>query len=133
MYAGGDGPRTCGAGHLMTRVTRGSGVRDVCAVCVAGALAGAAARAARVTVNDYLLGLDEAADAHPRLARADADAAAAVRQAAAEVYGGGGAVDCRKLVRVVAKADRVTAAEVMGWELPKFARRVAAVLEPAGA
>lgn len=114
----------CPDGHPLTRVTRGSGVREVCPTCLGRALAISRDGAApRVTVNDYLFALES--DAPVKLSPAEADAAARLMAAAGDLFGGTGASECRRVVRKVAKVCGVAAAEVMGWPLPRLAVGVA--------
>lgn len=110
----------CPDGHPLTRVTRGSGVREVCPTCLGKALAlSRDGSAPRTTVSDYLFAIES--DAPVNLSPAEADAAARLMAAAGDLYGGDGALECRRVVRQVAKVCGVPAAEVMAWPLPRLA------------
>lgn len=130
--AGGDEPigRNCAAGHGMTAVVRAGRVRLVCLECLGAALGGAAARREGVTVNDFLASLDGGGGDHPRLPARDAEAGAALLQAARELHGDPDGACARKVVRDVARALDRPAKEIMQWRLRRLVNEGLPALTP---
>lgn len=114
-------PRRCGAGHMMTQVTRPNGSRWVCPFCLGGVVKDVANRAGVVTVNDYLATVEGGGGDPGRLARKAADAGAKLLACAADQFGEADAANARKVVRDLAKRRGVPTADVMRWPLEQLA------------
>lgn len=108
----------CPAGHTQVCVTRGTGLKRVCAECLGGAVRYAEVR--DTTVNDFLARW-EGDGQLPPLRPAEAEAANVFMQAAevlhAEVCPG----SCRKVIKDVAKANHTTTKAVMLWSMKQLA------------
>lgn len=115
---------TCRGGHVTVCVTRGARLCRVCPACLKLTLAPAKAAAVPpTTVNDYLARLEAGDGSPPALPAAEAESAAKLLAAAAELYGADAdflASACRKVVRDVAKAERTTTKDVMRWTLARM-------------
>lgn len=116
---------TCRTGHVTVCVTRGARLCRVCPSCLRLALLPdrAAGGPPPTTVNDYLAQLEAGDGTPPALPAAEAESAAKLLRAAAELYGSDAdflASACRKVVRDVAKAERTTTKDVMRWTLARM-------------
>lgn len=117
--------RRCADGHLMTQVRRANGFRTVCLTCLSAAMKTAQDRAATVTVNDLIHGMESGE--MPRLNRSDGDGMVAMMLAAKELYGEQGLEECRKVLRMIASEKGVKIGAVMAMPAGKIAEELDAL------
>lgn len=115
----------CADGHLMTLVRRPKGLRAVCLTCLGKAMNAATERAASLTVNDLMLGIESGE--LPRLRDRDAAGLSALMDVAKDMHGAATVAEFRKVIRSIADANDRKVKEVMNApaaSLPELIERL---------